>query len=764
MNTLQKDTKTATEGDRSGRLVTWMATAVAAYLLFSGLAIRLLPFAVYAQYSVLLHSAVGLLALLPIIVALRRHASRRSSELQLAPGRIAFAAYIAVAAALASGLLVTVYGLVATRVPDVTRLVHLLAGLAAGLLLAAHVVRRYPAAAGPRPQEARSGGARGAAGVTIALLMLLPAGLAGLHSGTDAYRAFADDYDWPHGDDRPFWPSRAGLAEPPWKTRLLGALSELLEGDQVAAFRDALRRPGGRGVRELAATLAVDLDLDEASAATVAELADSAASAQRTGGALAPQSMSGSEGCGSSGCHVSIYAEWRVSAHGYSATDSLFREVQALLAAEQGVAATRSCAGCHDPVALLSGARHGGTPADEGLRTFEGNSCLVCHRTVVSDTEGNGGFVIDPPEPYLFERATAGIAAFAGRYLIRVSPEAHTEAYARPLYRESSFCAGCHKQVPAPADATAAGLAQEQNEYDSWKESRWYHGEDDARTIECRECHMRLVTGDDPARGDSGDSYRSSDDGSHRSHRFLASNMYMPVQLGIPGGEEQARLTIDWLQGEIDVPEIADRWATGPVVRLEIVAPDQIAPGELVNIELHLHNDKTGHDFPAGPLDVLESWVELSVDDDRGNRLLELGAEQAVDPSVDAPVVYKADWYDRQGLPVERHDLWDVVGASYRRVIRSGGSDVVDVPFRCPGIARPRLSASASETGPGERRSDVVFALERDELAELSVTARLLFRKANPAFLAAVYDLEDAPPAPVVELARATHKIRVAPR
>ena len=467
--------------------------------------------------------------------------------------------------------------------------------------------------------------------------------------------------------------------------------------------------------------------------------------------------MTGAAGCGASGCHDAIYKEWQASAHGYSAIDALFVRVQSLLAESRGVAETRSCAGCHDPVALLSGARTGA----QDLQTFEGNSCLVCHRTVNTDTEGNGGYVIAPPDRYLFEGASAAAASLVGKFLIRSAPDAHVETYSRDLYRSSDFCAACHKQVPAAGENTAAGLAQEQNEYDSWKSSPWYHGDDHPDTIECRECHMRLVDSKDPARGDRHDAYRSPSDGKHRSHRMLASNMYIPATMDLPGGGEQAAMTIAWLKGKIDVPEIAHKWTTGPVVELEILAPDEIRAGELVNLKLHLRNNKTGHDFPAGPLDVLESWIELTVEDDQGNMLLELGNEQSVSPAIDAPVVYKADWYDKQGLPVERHNLWDVVGASYRRVIRSGGEEIIDVPFRCPGIARPRLSDSVAQTGPGERRSDVVFAIDNAEVRELKITARLLFRKANPEFLASVYDFEPVTEAPVIELVRETKSVTV---
>jgi len=419
------------------------------------------------------------------------------------------------------------------------------------------------------------------------------------------------------------------------------------------------------------------------------------------------------------------------------------------------------CAGCHDPVSLLSGARVGTPQEDHSLVTYEGDSCLVCHSTVSTEDGGNGGYVLQIPDRYLFEQDDSGLGQLLNHFLLRSYPYHHISTYTRPLYKTSEFCAACHKQTPLPGVRTSAGIAQEQNEYDSWREGPWYHEEDEQLRIECRECHMPLVESDDPASGDEHDIYRSSSDGKHRSHRMLGSNMYIPVVQNLPGGQEQAEQTIAWLRGEREIPEIEDKWDTGPMVEIDIIAPDEIKPGELVNLQLHLFNNKTGHDFPAGLLDVLESWVELTVEDDLGNVLMQLGNEKVVNPSLDAPVIYKADWYDNQGLPIERHKLWEVVGASYRRTLSSGGEDIVDVPFRCPSIARPRLSGSASEEGAGERKSDVVFAIEDDVITELHITARLLFRKANPEFLALIYDLETPIEPPVIELDRTSHIIKV---
>ena len=54
-----------------------------------------------------------------------------------------------------------------------------------------------------------------------------------------------------------------------------------------------------------------------------------------------------------------------------------------------------------------------------------------------------------------------------------------------------------------------------------------------------------------------------------------------------------------------------------------------------------------------------------------------------------------------------------------------------------------------------------MFSIDNEAVTELTVTARLLYRKADPEFIAKTYALESAIDAPVIELNTATHTIRI---
>lgn len=734
-------------------LLTWIASGLLLYLLVSGALIFWLPFSVYAQYSVIVHSMAGVLALLPIAVVVVMHWRRRETSISGTPAVIAKAGMAILAISIASGLIIVLQSIFARKVGDTWWLVHQLSALAFGIVLFLHllpILARY-ANTPSTPRRIARRWFLAAAVALLAVPLVMTGWLSKQVEDTPRFQAFPDGYVWRYGEDRPFWPSRARIADVPWEQQVRnGLLSQFGEEEQqrlLASLANNVDREAGpleRMRRE-----ASGMDLAPERQARFDEMLAAAGESLLQEGAVKPSPLLGSETCGSGGCHDDIYKEWVPSAHGFAAFDPLFLDVQEALAESGGAADTRACAGCHDPVTLLSGKRDGGSISGDDLTMKEGVSCLVCHGIVETDTIGNGGYVLHSPQRYLFA-GEEGAGDFWNRFLIRSYPQQHVESFARPLYEESEFCAACHKQISSLGEDTPIGLAQEQNEYDSWRAGHWYNEDEPDKTISCRDCHMPLVAGNDPIAGEQ-----------HRSHRMLGSNMYVPTVLNLPGADKHAEETIKWLRGEIDIPEIADRWVDGPVVAMSIVAPDAIESGELVNVTLVMHNNKTGHDFPAGPLDILSSWIELKVEDNLGRTLLHLGDPTGDKPTLDAPIVYKADWYDKQGMPVERHNIWEVVGSSYKHTLESGGVESVDVAFLCPAVARPKISDSFSEQGPGERKSDVVFSIENEAVTELTITARLLYRKANPEFISRTYGLESAVEAPILELNVATHTVQV---
>jgi len=747
-------------------LLTWIATGMLLYSLISGLLIWLLPFGPYSQYSVLVHSATGVILLAPICRQMYRHWRRRRDFIEGAPKTLALFAVAVMGACIISGVYLVWRAAVGGKGIGLAASFHLYAGLVLGLLIVWHLLPIFARYRKSQPTIRRAARHRnaGISGVIVAGLLCVSWILAATtDSNVGVFGPFADTYDLPYGADRPFWPSRAEIDNPPWKTQLAESLAAIVVTEELQRLLDAAfsGEDDKHGPIERIAAALKTLELSPQQSQTAHTALQQASADRQLHGALDASAYPRAESCGSAGCHDEIYNEWRPSAHGFAAEDKLFLRVQELLAESRGAAETRSCAGCHDPLALLSATRNGSPIAGADLYKHDGVSCVSCHSITETTTAGNGSYRLATPRPYLFAGSDSELAQRLNHFLIRSHPDQHNNDYGRALYKDSEFCAACHKQVPLPGVDTDLGLAQEQNEYDSWKNGRWYHEDQPEQTVECRECHMPLVASNDPASGDDEDSYRSSRDGKHRSHRALASNMYIPILQSLPGGTEQAERTIAWLRGEIDIPEIESKWVKGPVVDIQISAPDQIKPGELVNITLFLHNNKTGHDFPAGPLDLLESWVELTVEDDLGRTLLLLGDAKTENPALDAPVIYKADWYDRRGLPVEAHNLWDVVGASYKNALESGSVEIADIAFQCPGIGRPRISESYSETGPGERKTDVVFSIDNSEIAELRVSARLLYRKANPEFLRRVFGVEEYVDAPVIELVSASHVIKV---
>lgn len=614
--------------DREQEWQKWLLAWATAFLVFetiTGLAIFFLPFSVGNQVTVLVHTLVGVLLMVPYFVYQLRHwrvyRETRMTHVKLT-GWFSLAAALV---AIVSGLVLTAQALFGTRISYLWDAIHIVATFAVIAAVAPHVlalvirnrVGTTELAVRVRAAE-RHMGLRTLM-LTVALAVPIAVG-AGLYSAPELVNELPEDYSFLYGEDRPFAPSLARTS---------------------------------------------------------------------TGGAFDSRSMGGSRSCGTAGCHEQIVEEWEVSAHRYSAADPGFRAVQSAMGAQNGPESTRYCAGCHDPISLFAGTKNLFT--DEltnptGLE--EGVSCIVCHSIEETDLQGNADYVVAQPPRYLYELRPEGARRLVRDFLIRAYPDTHMETLSKRMFKAPEYCAACHKQY-IDEEINQVGWVQLQNQFDNWRKSRWNAPGDPTTTIECRECHMPLVESDDPAAGDPLDYNRSPDDGRHRSHRFLGANQFIPLLLDLPGAEEHVALVEQWLRGEIEIPEIRDKWRPGPAVPVELIVPERAAPGEEVRIRTHITNNKVGHDFPTGPLDIIQAWVHVTVHDDAGQLVYESGRldeDHFIEPG---SFIFKAEPVDRYGNLIDRHNLWEMVGVRYRRAMFPGFSDEASFTFPAPADGGP---------------------------------------------------------------------------
>jgi hypothetical protein len=431
-----------------------------------------------------------------------------------------------------------------------------------------------------------------------------------------------------------------------------------------------------------------------------------------TGRIIPADLLSGSASCGASGCHSTIYEEWRPSAHRYSALDLFYEAVKANYIHDRGADSPRYCAGCHEPIPLLAGEPFSGQTQDGGA---EGSSCAFCHSLRDTETRGNANYVVHAPDPYLFEQSSHAALRRIGNLLIRLHPQQHDRDYDVRPSETAEFCGTCHKQYINKQE-NGWGFVQLQDQYDDWKNGPWHT--DPRKNLQCQSCHMHEVSASDPAR---------SPEGFIHEHRILASNNYMSEMLGLHGAQKQDALVNQWLAGGTYIPEISGVWPRGPILPLNLEPQGPFRAGKLASVRVFVTNLKVGHAFPTGPLDVIEAWLEFQVTDESGKQIFSAGTLGPHGELDGKTAEYRSYLMDKNDRAVFTHSLWNVVASQGKRIIPPGGSDTTVFPFRIP----------AKVSGP------------------LRCEVRLLYRKFNFQSQAALFPT-NAPKIPVIEISKAS--------
>jgi hypothetical protein len=164
-------------------------------------------------------------------------------------------------------------------------------------------------------------------------------------------------------------------------------------------------------------------------------------------------------------------------------------------------------------------------------------------------------------------------------------------------------------------------------------------------------------------------------------------------------------------------------------------------------IRVVLTSNKVGHDYPTGPLDMIQSWVEVHVTDEEGREIFSSGTRDDRNFIAPGSFLFKAEPVDQHGNLIDRHNLWEMVGVRFRRSLFPGYSDTVEYDI-AHGPTPPVAGAPAAV-----RQIEVPRPAHP---GRYSVTAILQYRKVDQFLINYMMGVNSGISAPVVEIARAT--------
>lgn len=412
-------------------------------------------------------------------------------------------------------------------------------------------------------------------------------------------------------------------------------------------------------------------------------------------------------------CHADVHAQWRQSAHANSFRTPWYLKNVQDLTNTKGVAYSRHCESCHNPVALFTGALAQNSkiarPHDD-----DGVTCTVCHSIVeVQNGKGTGGYVMGRPA-VLIDASGKAVPGLPSDQEIMAHLDWHRNAVMRPIYKTSEFCGACHKAA-VPKMLNDYKWLRTFSTYDEWQQSSWstetpltFYKKPAAST--CQTCHMPREAVRDT----------SSHDGQAASHRWLGANTAIPTYYGYA---EQARRVVDFLRDdklEVDIFGItvernpapgSSRFVPGNLIAPLGSRPFTVLPGDCVRVDVVVRNKEIGHTLVPELRDFYESWLDFEVRDDAGRTIYRsggIGDDRAVDPNARA---YTLRIVSRDGKSIDHHEVWKTYVKAYDATVSPGRADVVRYRFRVPTNAKG-ISISASVRYRRFRRSftDWIFA------------------------------------------------------
>lgn len=413
-------------------------------------------------------------------------------------------------------------------------------------------------------------------------------------------------------------------------------------------------------------------------------------------------------------CHVDIHRQWRESAHANSFREPFYLRNVELLNSTKGIESSRHCEGCHNPVALFSGALTTGSKLERPFDD-EGITCTVCHSIQkIQNTSGTGSYVMGVPAVLIKDDGTA-VSGPVSENDILTNLDQHKRAVMKDFYRTPEFCGVCHKAA-VPKALNNYRWLRAFTVYDEWQESSWskqslapFYTKPVART--CQSCHMRPEAAPNDYAGEGGNV---------KSHRWLGANTAIPTFYHYP---DQLKKTAEFLKDSVTIDIFAINKNDGGLIAPAEQQQFTLSPGDAVTVNLVLTNSGIGHSLVPEQRDFYESWVQFEAKDADGQVLCQSGRidnQGFLDKSAHT---YTNRLVSASGKWLDLHEIWEARIRAYDNTIMPGRSDLVRYRFTIPRNVR----------GP------------------VTLTARLNYRRFRQGYLNFV--LKEQPRYPIVEIA-----------
>ena len=171
-------------------------------------------------------------------------------------------------------------------------------------------------------------------------------------------------------------------------------------------------------------------------------------------------------------------------------------------------------------------------------------------------------------------------------------------------------------------------------------------------------------------------------------------------------------------------------------------------------------SNKVGHDYPTGPLDIIQSWLEIHVMDSAGKEIFSSGTRDVKNFIEPGSFLFKAEPVDQYGNLIDRHNLWEMVGVRYRRALFPGYSDTVQYTIPCPSSTGPEEARHPASAGTWSDTRNWRFPLPAGR-GSYRIRAALQYRKVDQFLLNYLFGQSNPLSSPVTEIARATATVLI---